>query len=199
MKAKKILLASAVLAVFSLATIFFQISCSKPASAQSPTNCIGPQPKLSFKGNGVLYTCEGTLNSKIGWINFPYITKTNVATTYYLMAANFKSYHSYDFGDYYGAFPSVANKAVFMLAFENQRLNSAGAYNTSVEKVIELYNNGALVGSYESQPQSITLTITSVTNGAASGTFNGYVNPSSGTYPRLNITEGIFTDLPIFE
>ena len=55
---------------------------------------------------------------------------------------------------------------------------------------------------YENVPNSIVLNITSIANGLVSGTFNGVipaVNNGVSNGPQMNITEGVFSNIPLFQ
>jgi len=201
MKSKNLLLASACLTIFSISIIIFQFSCSQQAPAQiSGTNCFIPQPKLQFKGNQILYTCDAITDSRFGWIGYPFIIINSTG----VCSFEFINVKPPNFG-YSGSpiwwvnFPSTPNKIEGSLSF-NILGSSLNIGNYSTNDIVFSFNENLY--HYESVPNSISISITSISNGLASGTFSGIIPAVNNTVshgPQMNITEGLFNNIPIFE
>jgi hypothetical protein len=198
---KKFLLGSLVLLMFSASIILFNASCNKDSDAQpnsNSSNCIGPQPTLQFKGNGVLYVCKGVNDSRVGWSGYPVIWRGNDSRPFYrLDFCNYKQTVDYS-GQYNVNFPITSNTVGGFIAMSTANL-SIGTY-TSADDAIRFDN---LDHEYEANDGRITINITSIKDGLASGTFSGNL-PATGTGnfnrgPQMNITEGVFTSIPVFE
>ena len=210
MQTKKLLLASAALIIFSLSIILFQISCRKPATAQSPTpSCIGPQPKLQFKANGTLYVCNAVSDSRLGWVGFPRFYKnigpsgSNI-NSFNLNFCNTKRLEKSedDIGSWVVNFPSTQNTVNAWISFGNNLTSlSVGSYSNN-DMGIDFIN---LNYHYEVNSRSLIFIINSINNGMASGSFSGSLPAGNGLPnstndgPLMTITEGVFSDLPILE
>ncbi|MFN5334566.1 MAG: hypothetical protein ACK5BV_05205 [Bacteroidota bacterium] len=189
---KKVLLGSLVLLMFSASIVLFNISCNKESDAQpqSQSNCVGPQPTLRFKGNGVLYECKGINDSRVGWAGYPFWSKENSFQTYDL------SFSNYD--DDYNVFANFPNTANKVGGFVTIKSLSIGTYTNS-DNVFVFPD---LNYRWELNPGSLVFIITSKNNGYASGTFSGKFpagNSANATGPEMNITEGVFTNIPVYE
>lgn len=167
---KKLLLASAVLLTFSLSLVIFNLSCNRPAEAQQTNNyCLGPQPKLQFKLNGVVQNCDAVFSPLVGWDKCPLLE--GAGTTWSLFGFSGRTLS----GD--GGFELKLSGSPSIKTYLDSRPRVRD-YNTFYE-----------VGNY-------TVTITSISNNRASGTFSGQVRNLSGS-ATAQITEGVFTDVPI--
>jgi hypothetical protein len=204
MKAKKLLLASAVMLIFSISIILFNLSCNKPADAQqNQSNCVGVQAKLQFKGNGVLYECNAVFDSRVGWVGYPYINKKieqqGSQPTYKLAFKNYKNYAWSDDISWIVNYPATQNTVDGSIYIGSTI--SVGTY-TNTNQVIFFEK---LVYKYEDIPKCLVVNITSINNGLASGTFSGTLpsgyngTPNQAAHPQMNITEGVFSNVPIFD
>lgn len=178
---KKLLLASLVLMIFSTSIVVFNISCNKESDAQPqiPSNCVGPQPTLRFKGNGVLYECKGVNDSRVGWAGYPF------------WSSSILIFDNYGFS----IFPTTPNKVGGFVKIASL---SAGTF-TNTDNV---FNFPDLKYRWELNPGSLVFIITSKNNGYASGTFSGKLpagNSANAMGPEMKITEGVFTNIPFFE
>jgi len=194
---KKVLMSAVVMFIFSLSIIVFQLSCNKSSVAQRPTDCLGNQSKFEFKVNGVLFKCDAVLNNQLGWVGFPYFSKHPSINGFSLYATN---HNDFDPGNNIGrinVFDETQYTCYFHIEFSNTQINTTGSYSSTLAH-IELYNNGTSYNGGEARPQSFNFTISSIQNGLVSGTFSGWVDPNSPSNPRLNVTDGIFTNVPIF-
>lgn len=192
---KKFLFSAAVLFAFSLSMIVFQISCNKSSVAQRPSDCVGPQPKLQFVANGVTYNCDAIYKEGLGWVKAPYINTGAVfgAGGFTLVASSTKGY---DDGMY--IFSNLQHTAHLSL-YKNAQIAANSSYTIQNGHNVALYNNGTLVARAENNTTtSISLTITSIVNGYASGTFSGQTDSNDPRLPRINISEGTFSNIPVF-
>jgi hypothetical protein len=157
---------------------------------------VGPQPSLQFKGNGVLYVCKGVNDSRVGWAGYPFFAKeqTPSPVSYSLAFSNFKN------DDWLYSFPNTSNQVTGSIYFLKTNLN-IGTYSND-DMAIDFEN---LNYHYEVNPNRLTFKVTSINNGLASGTFSGTLpagpissfDPNRG--PQMNITDGVFTNIPVFE
>jgi len=188
---KNLLLGSIILFLFSAAIIIFQISCSQQAPAQTSTsNCIGPQPKFQFKANGVLYNCDAVFDTRFGW--------------------KAKSYK-----DLFGELPSITlspndTRPNFELSGNaSTTVNDIMHFNFinySTPSPIALTYNSISGGAdckfpndnniYGNSNHSITFT--RVSNGTADGSFSGTVWTTSASSQIVTITDGVFSNIPVF-
>ena len=201
MKTKKLLLASASLTIFSLSIILFQISCKKDATAQNSTsNCIGPQPTLQFKGNGVLYTCNAVADSRLGWVGYPRIIgQKNGDSTYGIEFCNKKQWE--ENGTWMFDFPITPNLAEGGIDWKiNGSVLTQGIYSNKGMALGLNYQNSNY--HYETNPNCFTVNINSISNRMATGTFSGSLPSGNGSInngPAMMITDGVFSNLPILE
>jgi hypothetical protein len=195
---KKLLLGSLVLLMFSASIILFNISCNKESDAQQTTNCIGPQPILQFKGNGVLYECKGINDARVGWVGYPKIWKSfsSGKTFYNISFSNYKTQGDFDNWTY--NYPATANTVSGWIAFETPTFGISTYTNTDDAIGFDNLDYG-----YELNKGRLIFTITSMRNGLVSGTFSGILPATAtGNYnrgPLMNITEGVFANIPVFE
>jgi hypothetical protein len=161
---------------------------------------MGPQPSLRFKGNGVLYECKGVNDSRVGWVGYPRIWKpieTSGQPFYVLGFCNFKQSLDFD-ASFLVNFPSTPNTVGGSITITTSNLNVGTYINSDDAITFDNLNYG-----YEANSGRITINITSLKSGLASGTFSGTL-PASGTGnfnrgPLMNITEGEFSNVPVFE
>jgi hypothetical protein len=195
MKTKKLLIASAVMLLFSISITIFNLSCNKPADAQpqSQTNCMGPQPKFQFKANGKLYVCDPVFDKRIGWTMVNNYEGTG-ATDGYTPDLHIGSDYSILGGGYLS--PSFVETYI-NLKLSTTSTPTVGTYNeNNIESdcsFSEIDNNGFYNRSTH------TITFTRVSNGTVDGTFSGTVRTTNTTPVKtVTITEGVFSNIPIF-
>jgi hypothetical protein len=198
---KKLLLGSLVLLVFSASIVVFNISCNKESDAQQTTNCIGSQPTLKFKGNGVLYECKAVNDPRLGWIGYPGIwkIKSSDRDAYAIGFSNTKTNASSP--TWFIDFPITQNTVVGGIVFLSSNLSTTTYLSSGNE--ISFPSKGYKYGG-SGFDKSCVINISSIKNGLASGTFTGTlragpigVDDTKG--PLMNITEGVFTNIPVFE
>lgn len=192
---KKLFLGSLVLFLFSAAIIIFQISCSQQAPAQtSTTNCIGAQPKFQFKANGTLYVCDAVFDNRFGW-------KGNYFPDEQGELPNLR-FNSSSTNPHYelcgGMSTSTTNKSGINLFLQTTSLPS--------ENIVYNYNNVTSDCGFSFSNSAYTMSSFIVTfnninrnnSGVASGIFSGTVWPTSTPSQIVTITDGLFSNIPIF-
>ena len=207
MKTNKTLFRSASCCIILFSVILFQVGCTKDNSSSNNNNntnsCIGPQPKLQFKSNGVLYNLDALFNSKLGWINSPVITK--IPITPYPGGPTYKYRCRLQAGNDKGDLNYLPNTnmpsdAFFLIDFSynNPKLLAGNYKNDAGDMFCTGTNNCAECNTFNN---TITININTITNGYASGTFSG--NIPAGSSPCKNesmtITDGVFSNIPVFE
>ena len=178
-------------------------SCTpdNPTTTNNQTTTICPQPSLQFKGNGILYVCNAVADSRLGWVGYPSINKnTSSGNSYNLLFCNKKDLSGgLDMFIWTVNYPVTQNTVNGCINFgPNINSLSTGTYQ-NIDMVFEFLN---LNNHYETNPNALSLIITSVNNGLASGTFSGSLPGGTGTVnngPQMNITDGVFSNIPVFE
>jgi len=182
-----------------LLSTFFLSSCTPDTPVTTNNNtAICPQPKLQYKGNGTLYVCNAVPDSRFGWAGYPYFI--NISDGCVLDFVNYKigpRQHGSPIS--YVNFPATQNKIQGSFYFNTPGSTpNIGTYNT-VDIALS-FNDDTY--HYEDVPNSIVLNITSLANGLVSGTFSGVipaVNNGISHGPQMNITEGVFSNIPVYE
>ena len=157
MKKVTTLLAVVVLSI----TIF---SCTKDGGSSTSSTTQPPQPKLQFYGNGVLYNFDAMWDSRVGWISYPAIVKDSTSTIGSTNTLSTNTQKSSNGGRYTWinlGFPCLLNSIGTYTAFYNNTSNNA-MFDCSLNQ-----NNGWI--------GTDTITVSSLSNGLASGTFVGTV------------------------
>ena len=175
---KKLLMGSIALTLFSISIIIFQISCKKEANAQNSTNnCIGAQPKIEFKGNGILYTNNARFDNRIGWYNYACIDTANSNPSNTL--------------DELRTGPLNSTSSFMDLFFPNSTNIASGTY-TSTNQAIDCVINGIryYTGSY-------TININIQSDGTADGTFSGTLYQQNNQGSNIVLTDGVFSSIPV--
>jgi hypothetical protein len=189
MKTKNLLLASAVLLTFSASLILFNLSCNKPADAQTPTNCNEPNTVFKYTLNGTLYDMSGSLalNSKQGAI---------VRKTYDWSKCDISDQLTCT--DYLYSLSATKNN-VFddewntILRFWFPATIKPGSYSTSTNTL------GVLIIYPEyTNTNNFTVTITKNQGGYIDGVFSGTVK-SGSNQTTYQITDGVFQNVKILE
>jgi len=180
---KNLLLGSLLLCLFSTAIIIFQLSCSQQAPAQT-SSCIGAQPKFQFKANGNLYVCDAVFDSRLGWVgNFQ--SRYNVAPN----LEGITGIYSLS-----GAVRNSSGLTSLIFMFSSTNPPSFGTYNGSSSDCCFSFDS---VNTYNRGSQIINFT--RISNGTADGTFSGTVQKGMPTPTQtINITEGVFSNIPVF-
>jgi hypothetical protein len=191
----------------------FLSSCTPdtPDTPVPPTNnsVIGPQPTFQFKGNGTLYVCNAVADSRLGWVGFPRIVKQvnknpingSITSNYDIIICNKKDIptkYSQE-GAFLANYPITQNTVAGTFVFGSNISNLTTGTFQIIDMGIDFINLGY---HYEFNPNVITLTITNVNNGLASGNFSGVIPGGSSQInngPQMTITEGIFSNVPILE
>lgn len=189
MKTKKLLLASAVLLTFSASLILFNLSCNKPADAQTPTNCNEPNTVFKYKLNGTLYDMSGSLalNSKQGAV---------VRKTYDWRKCNVSQQLACT--DYIYSLSATKNN-VFddewntIVRFWFGSSINVGTYSVSTNTLGVQITFPEYMGS-----TNLTVTITKNQGGYIDGTFSGTLK-SSSNQNTYQLTEGEFKNVKILE
>ena len=154
-------------------TALLMSSCTPDNPVTPTTNNvnIGPQPKMQFKENGVLQIQDAVFESGLGWGVLPAFRQDGTIT--YLISD--VSLHD-----------SVGNRRL-NINLTNNNLVNIGTY----QSYSAYYNPiGCLPINNCGYGGSASVTITSISNNTASGTF-------SGTFSIYNITDGVFENIPI--
>jgi hypothetical protein len=193
MKTKQLLIVSGVMFIFSISFTVFNLSCNKPADAQpqSQTFCMGPQPKFQFKANGKLYVCDPVFDKRIGWV------MTNGSEFEGYTPGLFIGNDGSELGG--GLITTSGEETYINLFLSTTSIPSPGTYNENnigSDSNFD-FDNCSYTGSTH------TITFTRVSNGTADGTFSGTVKTGSfscQTTPKtVTITEGVFSNVPIFQ
>ena len=184
-------------------TALLMSSCTpdNPTTTNNQTTTICPQPSLQFKGNGILYVCNAVADSRLGWVGFPRLVNqdnpSNNYSGYNLEFTNHKIYS--EEGTWSANYPITQNTVDAYIDFGPTVANlTVGNYsNTDMGMGFPNLNY-----TYETNPNSLNLNITSLTNGLASGTFSGSIPGGTGPLnngPQMIITDGIFSNIPVIE
>ena len=181
-------------------TTILLTSCTPDTLVTTNTNngAICSQPKLQFKGNGTLFVCDAIPDSRFGWAGYPFLINTS-ATNGRLTFINYKKSAYSSSPIWLVNFPVTQNKVSGDFTF-NTIGNTPNIGNYSTIEIGMSFNNDTY--RYENVPNSIVLNITSIANGLVSGTFNGVipaVNNGVSNGPQMNITEGVFSNIPLFQ
>ena len=168
-------------------------SCTPSTPVTPSTNnvVIGPQPKFQFKANGTLYICDALFDSRIGW-----------------------------YGNYYQQLQEGGGEVPAIHTYNGQNELSGGLetgpLNSSTYLNLQIPSATITVGSFTSNNMSIvdcsfeafpttgywksnshTIVITRVSNSTADGTFTATLTSTVGS-TTVNITEGTFSNIPVF-
>jgi hypothetical protein len=165
------------------------MACKKSSDTNNNTNNQAPQPKFQFTANGNVYTWNAVDIGGV-WTNFPTIHKNTGSnngtptTNYSLQTNNSNGQQGYS----------------LILSLCSCTSISPGTYPTAGGKDSDSYFNGVgySLTSANSANTNYTVTISSITNGLANGTFSGVLQPrTAGAGPTLNITNGSFSNIPV--
>lgn len=183
-------------------TALLMSSCTpdNPTTTNNQTTTICPQPSLQFKGNGNLYVCNAVSDSRVGWAGYPYLRKILNGSSGFNFSLNFGNIKDYnDNFQWMSNFPITQYSVLGWITFPlNNTLIAADTYNHN-DNVIEFSTQNY---RYEGGFGDISLIITNINNGLASGTFSGSLPGGTGTVnygPQMNITDGVFSNVPVFE
>lgn len=169
------------LCIFILYLLFIQTSCKKESTNQNnvTSNCIGPQPKMQFKANRVLYSCDAIFDSRLGWAD-------NIPTIGYDASSG-------GLGGLSGSFNPTSNfpngggiDIIFRRPIPPPL--TVGTYN-SLDQL-----PGGTDGSF-GNCGNFTINISRVSNGTADGTFYGTVWESATPNQVITISEGVFSNV----
>lgn len=159
--------------IFSIILLYTFLSSCTPDTPEPPTNnsVIGPQPTFQFKVNGVVKNCDAIFNSLIGWDKCPIIQ-------YYGL-------NSWELTGISGRSSNLDGEGIQL------EMSGSPAVNTfsSTDEVLRVGNTFYTIGS-------CTVTLTSISNNRATGTFSGQLRTSNGSVTAL-ITEGVFSNVPV--
>jgi hypothetical protein len=178
---KNLLLGSLVLLMFSSSIILFNISCNKESDAQpSTSNCVGPQPKVQFNANGKTYNGDYKFDQRLGWTTNEFESTTiqlsNNLMEFYIWSSNYYSRLGLKF-------PNVSN------------LTAGTTYTYLAQPGNSYFDN--TTGSSE-KGGTISVTFTRVSGGTADGTFSGAISYTAPSNQTVTITNGTFSNIPIF-
>jgi hypothetical protein len=151
-------------------------SC-EPTTPEPPTPnnvVIGPQPKFQYKANGALIIADAVYDPRVGYVNYPAITK------------------SYRYASIY-EFSSFGGEEIVPLT---TRLYFGISANVLTQTTYACTNSDSSIGGINYDGENMTITFTRVSNGYADGTFSGTISRTSPA-STVTITEGKFSNVPI--
>ncbi len=203
MKTKKLLLASAVLLTFSASLILFNLSCNKPADAQTPTNCNEPAATFKYKWNGTLYEMNGSLtqNAREGSLIRKEQTYDNINTSnnpFDLMNGDELTNTKYLYSihatknNYYGD----EGGPILEIELRTTSLTAPKTFTSANNEIKWVY----FCHPEHADGQQFTVNFTKIANGYADGSFSGIVKYyNNGVEKTIQITEGEFKNVKILE
>ena len=196
MKSKKLLLQSLLLLIiYSCSTP----STSTPSTPSTTNSCIGPQPKFQFKANGTLYVCDAVFDNRLGWVgnHTPYRNEGQVPNLHYASNSSYSGGTTITTHYYVlqGGVSTSSSETYINLNIQTNTLPLVSVpYNETNIFSDCVFNLGG--GGYTTSTHSITFT--RISNGTADGSFSGTVKSSSTPSNTVNITDGVFSNIPVF-
>jgi hypothetical protein len=169
--------------------LVFGMACKKSSDSNN-TGSQSPQPKFQFTANGTVYTWNAVDVGGV-WTNYPTIVKSTgsvngtAVTSYSFRTNNSSGQQGY---------------SLILGLCSGCSTISSGTYPVGNGKDVDSYFNGVgySITTANNANTNYTVTISSITNGLANGTFSGVLQPrTAGSGPTLTITNGTFSNIPV--